>query len=135
MKALIPGMLANSLVFAMLAYVAFLHAFYPDLYYLNVQEDEFMEWATFWSFFLAAAGCAWAAVRQWRKTATIPWFLAGLSLFCFVVAMEEISWAQRVFAYRPPSYFLAENFQQELNFHNFVSRDLRKLALYTILSA
>ena len=135
MKALIPGVLANSLVFAMLAYIAFLHAFYPDLYYLNVQEDEFMEWATFWSFFLAAAGCAWAAVRQWQNTAALPWFLAGLALFCFVVAMEEISWAQRVFAYRPPAYFLAENFQQELNFHNFVTRDLRKLALYTILSA
>jgi hypothetical protein len=135
MTALMPGVIANSVVFAMLAYVAFLHAFYPDLYYLNVQEDEFMEWATFWSFFLAAIGCAWAALRQWQNTVTLPWFLAGLSLFCFVVAMEEISWAQRVFAYRPPTYFLAENDQQELNFHNFVTRDLRKLALYTILSA
>jgi len=55
MTALIPAVLANSLVFSMLAYVAFLHAFYPDLYYLNVQEDEFMEWATFWSFFLGSS--------------------------------------------------------------------------------
>ena len=129
-----PGVLANSVVFAVLAYVAFLHANYPDLYYLNVQEDEFMEWATFWSFFLAAGGCVWAALRQWKKTAVLPWFLSCLALFCFIVAMEEISWAQRVFAYRPPTYFLAENFQQELNFHNIVTRDLRKLALYAILS-
>ena len=135
MMALMPGVLANSVVFAMLAYVAFLHAWYPDLYYLNVQEDEFIEWATFWSFFLAAGGCVWAAVRQRQKTGALPWFLAGLALFCFVVAMEEISWAQRVFAYRPPAYFLAENTQQELNFHNLVTTDLRKLSLYSIISA
>ena len=52
MMALIPGVLANSVVFAIVAYIAFLHAWYPDLYYLNVQEDEFLEWATFWAFFL-----------------------------------------------------------------------------------
>ncbi len=135
MMALIPGVLANSMVFAMVAYVAFLHAWYPDLYYLNVQEDEFLEWATFWSFFLAAGGCVWAAVRQRQKTGALPWFLSCLALFCFVVAMEEISWAQRVLAYRPPAYFLTENDQQELNFHNLATNDLRKYARYTILSA
>ena len=28
---------------------------------------------------------------------------------CFVVAMEEISWGQRLFGYRAPAYFLGHN--------------------------
>ncbi len=64
-------------------------------------------------------------IRQRRTIGALPWFLAGLALFCFFVAMEEISWAQRVFGHRPPEYFLAENYQQELNLHNIAGRDLR----------
>jgi hypothetical protein len=59
----------------------------------------------------------------------IPWFAAGVGLFCFLVAMEEISWGQRVFGYRPPAYFLENNYQQELNLHNVMSADLRAHAV------
>ena len=63
----------------------------------------------------------------------MPWFLLGVGAFCGWVAMEEISWGQRVLAYRPPVYFLENNFQQELNFHNVISTKLRKLALKTVI--
>ena len=59
----------------------------------------------------------------------LPWFYSGLVLFCFVVAMEEISWGQRLLGYRPPVYFLEQNFQQESNLHNIIATDYRKLAL------
>ncbi len=133
-QEIIPGVIANAAIFAMLMYMAVLDKYYPELYYLNVQEDEFLEWATFWAFALAAGAWIWAAVRQRLKTGAVPWFFTCLALFCLVVAMEEISWAQRIFSYRPPAYFLAENFQQELNFHNFASKDSRKILLYIILS-
>lgn len=46
--------------------------------------------------------------------------LLALAVFCVFVAGEEISWAQRMFAFTPPDYFLEENFQQELNVHNLM---------------
>ncbi|MEE8525565.1 MAG: hypothetical protein V3T72_16640 [Thermoanaerobaculia bacterium] len=126
------GIVANLLIFATLAVARVLHSASSDLYYLAVQEDEFLEWATFWAFIAAAAAGAFATLRQWRGARRVPWFLAGVSWFCFLVAMEEISWGQRVFGYRPPTYFLAENFQQELNFHNVMATDLRMLGFKLI---
>ncbi len=47
--------------------------------------------------------------------------------------MEEISWGQRLIGYRPPRYFLAHNFQQELNIHNVFSTHVRVLALKAVI--
>jgi len=124
---------ANGLVMGMLAYAYLLVVFAADYYYLSVQEDEYVEWASFWAFLGASVLFLLSAVRQRRRRRNLPWFLAGLALFCFVVAMEEISWGQRVIGYRPPVYFLEHNFQQELNLHNVVDTSLRKLGLKVII--
>lgn len=126
------ALLANALVLATLLFAALLHASDPDLYYRAVQEDEGLEWATFWSFLVAAGAFGVSAI--WRGTvAGRPWFLLGVSLFCFFVAMEEVSWGQRLVGYRPPAYFLEHNFQQELNLHNVVATKYRKLALAGVI--
>jgi len=132
----VPGRLAllsNLLVLGLLGIFAWLEASYPNAYYRSVQEDQALEWASFWSFFIAGGVFAIAASRQRRTTGALPWFLVGLALFCVVVAMEEISWGQRVFGHRPPDYFLAENFQQELNLHNIASTGLRLAAFRGII--
>ncbi len=130
----LPALLANALVFGILGYMAYLEASHADFYRMSVQEDEYLEWATFWAFI----GAAWVAFRgalnERRELGNWPWFLAGVSFFCFVVAMEEISWAQRLIDYRPPTYFLEHNFQQEPNFHNVISTGLRKLALKSVIA-
>ncbi|MDH3405154.1 MAG: hypothetical protein OEP45_16155, partial [Acidobacteriota bacterium] len=131
--ALAASILANLLVLGVLAYAALLHSQLPDHYRAAVQEDEYLEWATFWAFLGAAAVCGVAAVRQRRAAGGVPWFLAGLGFFCFLFAMEEISWAQRILAYRPPVYFLEHNFQQEPNLHNVIGTGLRKLVLKAII--
>ncbi len=125
-------LLANVLVLAVVGYAWYLEVRLPDFYYMSVQEDEYVEWASFWAFMLAAV----AAVVASRKPGSgrFPWFLYGIALFCFVVAMEEISWGQRVLGYRPPVYFLEHNFQQEFNFHNVIDTDYRKLALSSIIA-
>jgi hypothetical protein len=61
------------------------------------------------------------------------WSPALLSLFCAFVALEEISWGQRLIGYRPPAFFLERNFQQELNVHNVASSFLRELVLIGVL--
>ena len=124
---------ANVLLLGFLGAFAWLEASYPDLYYRSVQEDQALEWASFWSFFVAGGVFAVAAWRQHRRVGALPWFLVGLALFCVFVAMEEISWGQRVFGHRPPDYFLAENYQQELNLHNLASTKLRLLVFRGII--
>lgn len=124
---------ANALVISVFVYAWVLEAYDFDLYRAAVQEDEYLEWATFWAFIAAAGIFALAAVRERRTRGGVPWFEAGLAVFCFLFAMEEISWAQRIFAYRPATYFLENNFQQEPNFHNVISTDLRKLTLKAII--
>jgi hypothetical protein len=124
----VPGrlaLLANLILLGLLGAFAWLEAMYPNAYYRSVQEDQALEWASFWSFLIAGGAFAVAASRQRRRSGALPWFLAGLALFCVFVAMEEISWGQRVFGQRPPDYFLAENYQQELNLHNIASTDVR----------
>lgn len=123
------AVIANGLVVALIAFAALLFEYDADRYYLVVQEDGVLEWATFWAFLIAAGLSAVAAVRQHRVHGTLPWFLTGVGLFCLFVALEEISWGQRVLGYRPPVYFLDQNFQQEFNLHNVVATRWRKLAL------
>lgn len=127
----LTAVLANVLILGTLAYAALLNAFDPDLYYLSAQEDEYVEWATFWAFVLAAVVHCVVALRQ--RAFRRSWFLYGIGLFCLLVAMEEISWGQRVFGYRPPAYFLANNFQQELNVHNIVRSSYRTLTVSAII--
>jgi hypothetical protein len=112
---------------------ALLLAFDEQRYYRSVQEDEWLEWASVWSFLAAAVVAAALAVRELRLRSPRWWFALGLAGFCFWVAMEEISWGQRLLGYRPPAYFLEHNYQQELNLHNVVSTDLRQLALSAVI--
>lgn len=129
----VAPVIANLFVLATFVLAALLNRFLPDLYYLSVQEDEFLEWATFWGFVTAACIYAASATRQYRSTNTLPWSLIVLALFCLFVALEEISWGQRLLGYPAPEYFLRENYQQEFNLHNVVDTGYRKLAMQIVL--
>ena len=127
-------LLANVLVLGTVAYATVLQSSYPDFYYFSIQEDEYLEWSSFWAFLLAAVAFFRQATNYRRANTSFPWFLYGITLLCFIVAMEEISWGQRLLGYRPPAYFLEHNFQQEFNFHNVIETDYRKLALTLIIA-
>lgn len=129
----IGWVLANLLIVAPALLAIWLQAGASDLYYRIIQEDHWMEWSTVWAFLLAALAAAMGARRQWRERRQLPWFLVGAALFSFVIAMEEISWGQRLFSFSPPEYFLARNFQQELNIHNIVANDLRQLGFIVVV--
>ena len=132
-SAAAAALLANGIVAAVLRCAAALVARQPEAYYRAVQEDEFLEWASFWAFAGAAGVFAWAALRRPPAERWRLWFPLGLAAFCLWVALEEISWGQRVFGYRPPAYFLEHNYQQELNVHNVVASNLRQLALKLVI--
>ena len=129
----IPSVLANISILLTFGVAAFLHNYNEPLYYLVVQEDQYLEWASFWGFIVAGGIYLSSAWQQFNANRQLPWFVFGLSLFCFLVAMEEISWGQRLLGYKPPDFFLEENYQQELNLHNVIDTGLRKLVLQMIL--
>ncbi len=81
------------------------------------QEDGPVEWATVAAFVLAA-GLYLGRARGAGGLARLG--LVVMAVFCVFVAGEEVSWGQRLFGFVPPEMFLADNFQQELNLHNFV---------------
>lgn len=128
------AVLSNSLVLLVLIVGGMLANIDPDFYYRVGQEDGFLEWATFWSFAIAAYLYWRSALHNRRESGGVPWFAAGLGLFCALVALEEISWGQRVFGYTPPEYFLQENFQQEFNLHNIASTSQRMFLMLLILA-
>ena len=128
-------LVSTALIFAVLAYAYALSQTDYDFFLQSVQEDEYLEWSTFWGFILASVLFILAARQQHKVEGKIPWFLTGVGIFCFIFAMEEISWGQRVLGFRPPAYFLDENFQQELNYHNIISKWWRKTALKLIMLA
>jgi hypothetical protein len=105
----------------------------PDLYYRSSQEDELLEWLTFWAFLLASVYYFIGARRDHQRRGGLPWFHIGLAVFCVLVALEEISWGQRLIGYRAPELFLARNYQQEFNLHNVVGYSLRRALILLIL--
>lgn len=116
-------MVANVLALAGLLVLAF---GFQNAFFASFQEDAWGEWGTFHAFALASALGLWGALQAWRGDMAdeqrLPRtiMLAGLAAFCFLVAGEEISWGQRLLGFAPPEVFLEHNYQQELNFHNFL---------------
>ena len=130
---LVWALSTNGLILTPVLLAAVLTVVAPEVYYQLIQEDEFLEWATFWAFVFAAGAYGVAALHERRTQGVVPWFLVGVSLFCVAVALEEISWGQRIIGYRPPTYFLAHNYQRELNLHNVFETSVRTLALELVI--
>jgi hypothetical protein len=85
-----------------------------DFYYRSSQEDELLEWVTFWAFLLASVYYVLDARRDRRVRGGLPWFHIGLATFCLFVAFEEISWGQRLIGSRASELFLAQDSQDSI---------------------
>ena len=148
-KTLLMAVLCLDLVACVLAMVG---VFNYNLFRSWMQEDAWVEWATFFSFVTAGVltlvfalrrrasrrsdytdSVAWRAYPFGPDTETISagvirgarytLALLGIAFFCFFVAAEEISWGQRLFAFKPPALFLEQNAQQEFNAHNLLHNE------------
>lgn len=88
--------------------------YFPMVYLWATYEDLFGEWTQFWLFVITFIVSAKLVLLKSRYRIT---FLL-LALACFYVAMEEISWGQRVFNIETPDFFKEHNLQGETNLHN-----------------
>jgi hypothetical protein len=111
-------LLHHAIPLAVLLLYVLLAASGSNLYLSLAREDYWVEWLTF-SFF-AAASVAFSAIAIHRGMPR-GWFSAGLAVFCFLVAGEEVSWGNRLFGFIPPEFILEKNTQQELNIHNLLA--------------
>ncbi|MEL6814697.1 MAG: hypothetical protein AAFP03_07765 [Cyanobacteria bacterium J06598_3] len=87
-------------------------------------EDGPAEYLTSVAYIVASVVCIAIFTRLKKKTWSAPSAIA-ISLMAalfFVVAMEEISWGQRIFSVQSPEFFQTYNGQAEITLHNFLSR-------------
>jgi len=130
--SLAPMILAGLALAAGCAATA-LFAVDPAAFHAHAQEDRPLEWAS--AGLLAAAGAlfAFAALRQFLAKARRNWpalvLGGGLAAVLLVMAMEEISWGQRLFGFATPETLAEMNWQGEFNFHN-IQTDLSELVYY-----
>ncbi len=85
----------------------------PGEYAALMQEDRVVEWWTATLFLGVAALTARRAIMA-RCVGDVL-----VALFCLFVALEEMSWGQRLLGYTPAAVFLEHNTQQETTLHNF----------------
>ncbi|MGE0623845.1 MAG: hypothetical protein AB7I04_07590 [Pseudomonadales bacterium] len=113
----------------------------PDVFERITQEDGPVEWITFWAFAAAGAlaltspGLRGTPADAEKRGPLTRLFLILFGLGALFVALEEISWGQRLIGYRPPDVFLRDNFQQELNLHNLAGAGTRGALLMGLLFA
>ncbi len=97
------------------AYLAVVTRYPAGLIWVG-SEDLPGEWMQFWFFMVAAAYCE----RIVRGGGRFRVFFGLFGLCCFAVAMEEISWGQRILHISVPYFFKIHSLQKETNLHNLV---------------
>ena len=119
--------LATTYASATLVVVVALLAIDPALYSRLAREDGLVEWAS--AIFLICAGIAvlWPTPKNLQReypyrVNVFRWCFAG---GCFLIALEEISWGQRIFGFATPSFL--DNLQHETNLHNFATNPTENL--------
>ncbi|PCJ19720.1 MAG: hypothetical protein COB04_05275 [Gammaproteobacteria bacterium] len=90
-------------------------AFYVDL----IKEDSFIEYLQAFIYFSASIITFLVVVRFFRNSKYSHGVLyAVLSVGLLFIALEEISWGQRIFDIPNTEYFEEHNFQREISIHN-----------------
>jgi hypothetical protein len=94
-------------------------------YYIALTlEDGVVEWATFGLLLLSGVLALVLAARLYRARERFVLFFALFGVFCVFLALEEISWVQRIFHIKSPQFFLENSSQREINVHNVIQKRL-----------
>lgn len=102
--------------FSLIGAIIAVYFFFPVTYVRLIAEDNWGEYTTFVAHMTSC--CIFAYIFFNSKTRTRDLWLALLSIGTFLVAMEEISWGQRILDIPTPTIFKTVNFQREIGFHN-----------------
>ena len=118
-RTLVLNPIAMNTILALfgLALVFYLYFLDPVRYVYLVAEDCWAEYATFMTWGIAFCSMVWALLkhRDLRRPG-----LVLLALGAFFVAMEEISWGQRILGLQSSTFLVERNRQGEVNLHNLI---------------
>ena len=83
------------------------------------REDSVVEWLTFLCYSIACLISFTISIAYYRKKRTLfcTMYMMLATGFAFI-AMEEISWGQRIFNVATPDILAKYNYQEEMNLHN-----------------
>lgn len=116
-KWLLYGTLTLSVFFLLLLILN------PYFFSIISDEDNIIEWSS--ALFLFGTSITFLVTLKitYKNTSIAKynrWLLLFFSMAFFMVAMEEVSWFQRVIGFNTPQAFEG-NLQQEVNLHNFAT--------------
>jgi len=133
-KEITPIKITSALSLALIVSIAILFFVNPVAYVNLIAEDSWGEYGTF--VFYAMGFLLMIYIMLSDRSYLKPGYL--LITFCFFfMAMEEISWGQRILGLQTPESLRAINRQGETNIHNLVrvNRLFRKLSIIILLWA
>jgi tetratricopeptide (TPR) repeat protein len=102
--------------FLLIVVVFLLYFSLPVTYTRLIAEDNWGEYTTFAGLMIAWPLLAYLFFSS--KSKKRDFWLALLAIGSFLIAMEEISWGQRLLGVPTPTFIKAANFQGEITFHN-----------------
>jgi hypothetical protein len=106
-----------------------LQLYFPVIYIWVSTEDSWVEYGTFAAFALTAFLVGRLALQPGARLRRAIW--AIIAVVAALVALDEISWGQRIIGLRTPEPLLEINRQGEITFHNLegVSGKMMRLSL------
>lgn len=126
--AALNQVMCHGVLLAILAFSAyFLTAIILEKGYVLLTEDQLFEYWTA-ALYLASALVCLLGPRVVTGTASATqYWLIGWGVLFLLVALEEISWGQRIFGVDTPDFLLSRNLQKETNIHNLDSEAVNRL--------
>lgn len=113
--------------------ILFLFIFQPTAFQDLSKEDSILEWGSALLVFGSCFIMLYSLVKNSHgiKNSKLIRFSLGFLSFCFfVMAMEEVSWFQRVIEIETPTSF-QDNYQNEINLHNFATDYIENIYYFT----
>ena len=111
------------------AIVLFLFVVKPSEFSVLSLEDDIVEWGSAILLFASCLVMARASIKSFGSlnlTKSFRSVIVFFSFVFFVIAMEEVSWFQRVFGFETPR-ILAANIQKEMNLHNLYTNQVENI--------
>ena len=91
-----------------------------------VREDSLIEWLTVIALASSAVVCFYRVYLLYPFRPKIFIFCLAVMGFIFLFGTgEEISWGQRIFKIKSPSFFIHNNAQGEINVHNLFFKNIK----------
>ena len=127
-SAAINLVMGHGVLLAVLGFSAyFLVSIILDTGYVLLTEDHLFEYWTV-ALYLASALVCLLGPRLVSGTGSVTrYWLMGWGVLFLLVALEEISWGQRILGLDTPDFLVSRNLQKETNIHNLDSEGVNRL--------